>query len=80
MRKAAKKFDILTICLSVLVYNYIDDVIKLFSDLYLIKFLDILTKSFFSYRQVILFPIEICCYFKMYTRISTHFSKCMLPF
>jgi len=59
MRNAAKKFDILTICLNVLVYNYFDDLIKLFSDLYLTKFLDVLTKSFFSYRQVILFPIEI---------------------
>jgi len=51
----AKKFDILTICLSVLVYNYFDDLTKLFSDLYLTKFLGILTKSFFPYRQVI-FP------------------------
>jgi len=43
---AAKNFDILTTNLSVL-HNYLNDPTKLFSDLYLVKFLDILAKSFF---------------------------------
>jgi len=43
---AVKNFDILTIRLSVL-HNYFDDLTKLFSDLYLAKFLDSSAKSFF---------------------------------
>jgi len=48
MNHAAKNFDILATSLSVL-HNYFDDLIKLFSDSYLVKFLDILTKPFFLY-------------------------------
>jgi len=40
-----KNFDILITCLSIL-HNYFDG-LKLFSDLYLVKFLDISAKSFF---------------------------------
>jgi len=43
---AAKSFDILTTSLSVLL-NYLIVQIKLFSNLYLAKFLDILSKLFF---------------------------------
>jgi len=42
----AKSFDILTTSLSVL-HNYFDGPIKLFSNLYLAKFLDFSAKSFF---------------------------------
>jgi len=42
MNDAAKNFDILTTSLSVL-HNYFDS-LKLFSDLYLAKFLDIIAK------------------------------------
>jgi len=44
---AAKNFNSLTISLSIL-HNYFDDSIKLFSDLYLTKFLDTSAKSFFQ--------------------------------
>jgi len=47
MNNAAKNFDILTISLNVL-YNYFDNPIKLFSDLYLVKFLNTSAKLFFS--------------------------------
>jgi len=46
MSNAAKNFDILTTSLSVL-YNYFDNPIKLFSDLYLVKFLNTSAKLFF---------------------------------
>jgi len=46
MSNTAESFDILTISLSI-PYNYFDGLIKLFSDLYLTKFLDVLAKSFF---------------------------------
>jgi len=39
-KNAAKNFDILAISLNIL-YNYFDGLTKLFSDLYLAKFLDI---------------------------------------
>jgi len=45
MSNTLNNFDILAIILNVL-YNYFDNSIKLFSDLYLAKFLDFLTKSF----------------------------------
>jgi len=53
---AAKNFDILTTNLSVL-HNYLNDPTKLFSDLYLVKFLDILAKSFFFH----VFILGILC-------------------
>jgi len=34
-------------------HNYFDDPTKLFSNLYLVKFLDILAKSFFPYINLI---------------------------
>jgi len=46
MSDAAKNFDLLAINFNVL-YNYFDNSIKLFSDLYLVEFLDNLAKSFF---------------------------------
>jgi len=46
MSNTVKNFNILAISLSVL-HNYFDDLTKLFSDLYLTKFLDSPTKSFF---------------------------------
>jgi len=46
MSNAAKSFDILTSSLSVL-HNYFDSPTKLFSDLYLVKFLDTSMKLFF---------------------------------
>jgi len=45
MSDVAKNFDILATKLRVL-HNYFDDLTKLFSDLYLAKFLDILAKFF----------------------------------
>jgi len=48
MNNAAKNFDTLAISLGIL-YNYFNNLTKLFSDLYLAKFLDILTKPFFTY-------------------------------
>jgi len=49
MSNVAKNFDILAIILNVL-RNYFDIPIKLFSDLYLAKFLDTSVKLFFSYN------------------------------
>jgi len=49
MSIAAKNFDILTTSLSVL-HNYFDSSTKLFSNLYLAKFLDISAKSFFLHE------------------------------
>jgi len=46
-----KSFDILTISLSVL-HNYFDGPTKLFSDLYLVKFLDTSAKPFFPRSDV----------------------------
>jgi len=46
----AKNFDILVINVSVL-HNYFDGSTKLFSDLYLVKFLNTSTKSFFLCRE-----------------------------
>jgi len=46
MHNATKNFDILAISLNVL-HNYFNDPTKLFSDLYLAKFLDVSVKSFF---------------------------------
>jgi len=43
MSNAAKNFDILATSLN----NYFDSLIKIFSDLYLVKFSDISAKSFF---------------------------------
>jgi len=43
---AVKSFNIPATSLTVL-YNYFDSLTKLFSDLYLVKFLGILTKLFF---------------------------------
>jgi len=51
MNNAAKSFDILTAILSV-IHNYFNGPTKLFSDLYLAKFLDISTKLFFSRKIV----------------------------
>jgi len=48
MSNAVKSFDVLATSLHVL-HNYFDGLTKLFSDLYLAKFLDISTKSFFSF-------------------------------
>jgi len=45
MSDVAKNFDILATNLSIL-HNYCDGLIKLFSNLYLAKFLDILAKFF----------------------------------
>jgi len=45
MNNVAKKFDILAISLNVL-HSYFDSLTKLFSVLYLIKFLNISEKSF----------------------------------
>jgi len=45
MSNAAKSFDILATSLSVL-HNCSDDLTKLFSNLYLVNFLDILAKPF----------------------------------
>jgi len=42
-----QKFDILVINLCIL-HNYFNSLTKLFSDLYLVKFLDTLAKLFFS--------------------------------
>jgi len=49
MNSAAKSFDILAILLASLsiLHNYFDDLTKLFSDLYLAKFLDTSSKPFF---------------------------------
>jgi len=50
MSNAAKSFNILiTTNLSVL-YNYFNNSTKLFSDLYLAKFFNALTKPFFPYK------------------------------
>jgi len=46
MSNATKSFDILATSLGVL-YNYFDDLTKLFSTLYLAKFLNALAKLFF---------------------------------
>jgi len=53
-----KNFDILTISSSV-PYNYFDGPTKLFSDLYLAKFLDTSEKSFFAIYNLTIFPIYI---------------------
>jgi len=45
MSNAAKNFDLLATNFNVL-YNYFDNSIKLYSDLYLVEFLDTLAKSF----------------------------------
>jgi len=50
MSNAAKNFDVLAINLNVL-HNYFDSAIKLFSDLYLTKFLD-------KFNKIILFMYE----------------------
>jgi len=47
MNNAVKNFDILAIHFSVF-YYYFDNSIKLFSDLYLTKFVDTSIKPFFS--------------------------------
>jgi len=52
MNNAIKNFNILAISLSVL-YNYFDNSMKLFSDLYLAKFLDKTAKLFFPYSSTI---------------------------
>jgi len=44
-----KDFDILATNLNVLHHYFVDDLTKLFSDLRLVKFIDILAKSFFPY-------------------------------
>jgi len=45
MSNTAKSFDVLTISLSVL-HNYFNDPTKLFLNLYLIKFLEILQQNY----------------------------------
>jgi len=49
MNNAAKNFAALSSSLGAL-YNYFNNLTKLFSNLYLAKFLDILTKSFLPIR------------------------------
>jgi len=61
MSSAVKSFDILSTSLSVL-HNYFNGITKLFSDLYLIKFLDILTKSFCVYSLYIFLDNKKFCF------------------
>jgi len=57
MSNVPKNFDVLIISLSVL--RYFDSLIKLFSDLFLAKFLYTLAKPFFPYKHFIIFVSEI---------------------
>jgi len=50
VKNNAASFDNLVINLSVL-HNYFDEVTKLFLNLYLVKFLDILVKLFFPHKK-----------------------------
>jgi len=50
-KNVAKNFDILTTRLNVL-HNYFDGLIKLFSNLYLTKFLDTSNRSFRNYQLI----------------------------
>jgi len=76
MNNAAKSFDILAAILSI-IHNYFNGP-KLFSDLYLAKFLDISTKLFFSCKIVHLemfnymFILINYIYFYIYKRNSYH--------
>jgi len=60
MRNVVKNFDILLISLNI-PYNYFNNLTTLFSNLYLcvIKFLDILAKSFFL--RLLLKPVYGTC-------------------
>jgi len=73
MSDAAKNFDLLATNFNVL-YNYFDNSIKLFSDLYLVEFLDNLAKSFF--------PCSIAkLYFFMYLfsiHAQIHYGSCKI--
>jgi len=72
MSSAVKSFDILTTSLSVL-HNYFNGITKLFSDLYLTKFLDILTKSFVCSLYIFLDNKKFCFLF-----ISLYLSHLIL--
>jgi len=61
MSNAAKNVDILASILNVL-HNYFDSLIKLFSDLYLAKFLDTSAKPFFPcnyYKAIIIHSTKV---------------------
>jgi len=57
MSDVVKHFNILAISLNVLLYNYFESSIKLFSDLYLAKFLETFAKPFFFYVRY-----ELCVF------------------